>query len=363
MESFEGNLTIINNSLLNDITALAKLDYVDGLLTIENNDSMIDLAGLNNVSYVNGYVLIQQNDTMQNFAGLNSLEKIKGDFVIDRNYKLESLTGLENLDTIFGMLSVQWNHQLTNMMGLNQLKFVRDEVFIMFNYGLEDLSGLESLTASYYLSLTRNTALVSLNGLENLNSLGHALTIWNNENLTSIEALENLSSPLDFLYVYGNLKLESLKGLDNIVDTALVRLQIEANHMLSDCAVQSICHYLSDPGGEIDIGDNLTGCNNSGEILEACETLSVDESSVVGRQSSVGVYPNPAAHQLFISLPITYEIVHSEFEILNSNGALMQYGSLPGNQATIDISNLPEGLYLLRIEDGKDQNATRFVKR
>ena len=171
--------------------------------------------------------------------------------------------------------------------------------------------------------------------------------------------MENLRYIDGMLLIGLNDQLKTLSGIDNIEHLGS-QTQIVGNPSLTICDIESICKYID--SGSIYIENNATGCNNVPEVELACG-VGIDESSVVSRQSSVIVFPNPAAHQLYISLLLTFEIGHSEFEIINANGALMKSGRLAGNPATIDISQLPEGLYLLRIEDGKAQNATRFVKR
>jgi len=365
-----GNLSVIgsdliirNNPLLTNLSSLINVDELNGELTIEDNESLVQLTGLNNINSVAGSVVIQRNFSLGSMTGLNSLASIGGAFVIWHNHWLATLAGLESLHTIWGQLSIQWNHYLTNLAGLDNLEVVGAQIFISHNYRLLDLTGLESLISCYQFNLSMDTALVSLNGVENLTNIAYDLTLVNNKNLTDIEALTNVSSAPQFIRLYGNLKLESLDGLDNIIDTSILRLTIESNHKLSDCAVESICNYLSNPGGLIEISDNETGCNNAAEILEACETLSADESSVVGRQSSVKVYPNPSSDQIIIELARFSSLKNTIAEIYNVNGQLVMKRKLTKTLSVIDIRDFLEGVYIVKIMDERSIFYSKFIKR
>ncbi len=45
---------------------------------------------------------------------------------------------------------------------------------------------------------------------------------------------------------------------------------IRFNSALSTCEVESVCEYLSNPGGTVEIYNNATGCNNPYEVANAC---------------------------------------------------------------------------------------------
>jgi hypothetical protein len=73
------------------------------------------------------------------------------------------------------------------------------------------------------------------------------------------------------------------------------------------------------------------------------------------------VYPNPANEQLFIQLDEndTYETV----QILDLNGKLL-LNQLTENQTSLrlDVSGLPAGLYLLRVQGQNSFSFQKFVK-
>jgi len=71
-----------------------------------------------------------------------------------------------------------------------------------------------------------------------------------------------------------NDALTSLTGLDNIDEASINDVAIRDNISLSACEVESICDYLINPSGEIEIHDNATGCNSISEVEDACGIIS-----------------------------------------------------------------------------------------
>ena len=91
-----------------------------------------------------------------------------------------------------------------------------------------------------------NDALSDLTGLGSLTSLGGAIHILGNENLTSLAGLDNLNTGSNYgLFIYNNISL-------------------------SVCEIGGVCNYLASPEGVVDIYNNAPGCNNPGEIANAC---------------------------------------------------------------------------------------------
>ena len=334
------DLILSNNPALNDITSLNNLAGEVHDLTIEDNHNLPSISGLNNISHITGSAVIQRNNSLLTMNGLNSLEKINGAFIIDRDFGLTSLAGLESLDTIGGRFSVQWNWLLTNFSGVDNLKYVGNEFYIWFNYGMVDLTGLNSLTSCKELHFLRDTLMVSLSGLENL-AFVKDIDFQNNERLSSIAALINVTSAVDYLYIY-NTGLTSLYGLDNIADSSIFLLRIFGNEFLSDCAVQSICTSLANPGGIVDIYDNAAGCNSRTEILDACETISIEEQNV---DESIIIYPNPTNGKIYILNNDQNTIC--QISICNFLGEII-FDQLNIDNS-VDVSTLSPGPYFIEL--------------
>ena len=74
-------------------------------------------------------------------------------------------------------------------------------------------------------------------------------------------------------------------------------------------------------------------------------------------------YPNPASHMLNISGSNTMQLV-SQIEILSLEGRLLMQQK-PSNELApqVDISALPQGMYLSKITNGNQQQNLKFLKQ
>ena len=74
-------------------------------------------------------------------------------------------------------------------------------------------------------------------------------------------------------------------------------------------------------------------------------------------------YPNPASHVLNISGSNTLHCV-SQIEILSLEGRLLMQQK-PANTTApqVDISALPQGMYLCKISNGNQQQTLKFLKQ
>ncbi len=79
--------------------------------------------------------------------------------------------------------------------------------------------------------------------------------------------------------------------------------------------------------------------------LEGCSAGPTSSSQAT--QNEVQVYPNPTTDRITISGELTMHQV----EVVGSTGQFHQAFKLSGNVQTIDVSNLPAGLYFLKIQN------------
>jgi len=88
---------------------------------------------------------------------------------------------------------------INNLNGLTNITAISGELLITDNDDLISLAGLENLNTVGSLSIPWNANLSTLSALESLNSVG-ALSIGNNEFLTTLTGLENITSIAGFVY-------------------------------------------------------------------------------------------------------------------------------------------------------------------
>jgi len=413
LSSIGGSLSISMNPLLSSITGLGNVTSIGGFISIKNNPSLTSLTGIENIdpgtitdldivgnsnlstceaqclcdylSNPNGIVNIYWNA-----PGCNNPAEVANacGFTLPclpfGNYYFHTQAEIDNFQTDYpGCIELEGDveilgNDITNLNGLNVLTSIGGNLFIgwshiepLINPLLTNLTGLEGLTAiGSGLTIYNNDSLATLIGLDNLTSIGGDLKVYGNGALTSLTGLGNLSSVGGSLsigyredeYYFGNDALTNLTGLDN-VNYIAGDLFIGSNPSLSSCEVQSICDYIVNPNGTINIYNNAPGCNNQEEVETAC-TVGVEESSVVSRQSSVRVSPNPFSTSTTIecelNLPGTVRII-----IYNQFGAQMEFIEQNQQQDLNKIiwtpNNLPNGIYYFRLQAGEQVATGKMV--
>lgn len=340
LDSIDGNLRIKNTSL-NSFDGLENLTSVSGYFDITFNDSLMNVSGLDNLSYIGQEFDFKINDNIITFDGFNSLTTVGGYFRFWWNNNLTEITGFDNLTTIDGVFGIDSNPLLSDFSGFSNVSFIGDGIGITANHSLTNLSGLEGLTTlESHLVINSNKSLTSLSGLENITSINGSLNISVTDSLTNLLDLSNLRSLGGNLAIHTNSMLISLTGLDSIDANSIEGLHIYNNQSLATCHVVSICNYLANPGGYIVIHDNASGCYNQAEVEEAC-MIKIPEISV---GESIFIFPNPTSREITIS---GASGVIDEISIYSKLGQRVIHEMKPGN--TIDVSCLPQGLYIVEV--------------
>lgn len=338
--SIRGNLEIRLNELLGDLSGLQNLETLGGDLRIEQNDVLENLLDLENLSDINGDLIIGDivwgqypystgNPLLTSLAGLSSLVSVQGNLKLCGNYSLVTLSGLENLASVGGNLQVGGiefvygftfgNPLLVNLTGLTRLTAIGGSLFVAGNSNLADLSGLDSLASvGQHCWFDLNESLACLQGLNQLTSIGGSLKIrW-------------------------NIALSDISSLGNVASQTIQDLEIIYNQTLAECSIESICGYLAEPGGTVEIHDNATGCNSPEDVEAACNEVSTES---IGLEEEFLIFPNPAGKTVTISGNNGKAI--REIIIYNQTGQKVLQGKPVNN--TLDISKLRPGMYIVEM--------------
>jgi hypothetical protein len=415
LTSLTGTLSVISNCTLTSLSGLEALTSIGGSLSISNNIALANLAGLDNLTSIDGGLWIELNGSLASLTGLDNIDAGSiNDLTITYNDSLstcevrsvcdyiinpggtahihDNKSGCDNLlevayacghclpggitfNTQAQIDSFQVNHpgctelfgnvtitgsDITDLNGLNILTSINGKLIIDMNDALASLTGLEKLTSTGgFFIIRRNKVLTNLTGLANLTSIGGGLSINSNDALVSMTGLVNLTSIANSLSINGNEALTSLSGLENIAAGSITDLYIYSNNSLSACAVQSICDYIANPNGIIDIHDNASGCINQDEAEAACE-VGIDELAVDSWQLAVGIYPNPSSTQ--ITIETSESTPKFLISIFNLNGQEVLSQRIRENSAVIDISRLPQGLYFVKLTSNDTVEELKLVK-
>jgi hypothetical protein len=77
-------------------------------------------------------------------------------------------------------------------------------------------------------------------------------------------------------------------------------------------------------------------------------------------KQSVNFYPNPASHEIFVSIEDDEQSV--QFEIFNLQGQLVLKKMLKsGITNTIDIQDYEKGLYLIKYNSEKETKSSKLI--
>ncbi len=309
----------IPTTSINSLDSLNCITSIGSNLFIVNNESLGALEGLNNLGSIGGSLFIENNDNLQNFSGFGNLSVIGEYAYFQYCESISSFIGLENLDSIGGCMYIYGLHQIYNLDGLNNLEFIGDCFVIGYNSNLNN----------FY-------------GINNLQSIGGGLIIYANDALVSLQDFSNIISIEGQLKIENNDALQNLYGFDNLNPNSLTGLTIIWNNNLSNCDIQSICEYLVDPSGTINIYTNATGCNSSTEVEEACLT-GQNEFNVI--ENNFIIYPNPTNREFIITSKCREKII--EVNIYNQIGEKVLHRK--GTSQTFDVSTLRQGIYIIEL--------------
>lgn len=357
------------DSDIHNLDGLSVLTSIGGGLSIGNtnyggNPQLVSIAGLSNVTSIgSGGLDICHNDSIVSLEGLENLTEINGLLMIWSNDNLVSLNGLENVNSIGQQLFITHNKCLKSMSGLDGLTSIGGFLEIILNDSLVTLTGLDNLhTVGQYVKIRDNPLLISLSGLDNLNNIGGYLGIFTNYSLGNLDGLKNLCSIGGENYngnlaIFENNSLTSLSGLDNIESGSIIDLRIHNNYSLSECSVKSICDYLISPNGIIEIHDNSTNCNSQEEVDSACAYLSNDFQTLI---TEFSIYPNPAAVNFTISMPIIPNN-NTVLSIFNLSGQQLTILPLTEPQTVVDMTCFPQGVYFVIVKDDKIVHVRKLI--
>lgn len=347
-----GSLTIENNINLTSLGSFI-LDSILGNLIVAYNANLADFRGLDELQYIKGDFHISRNATMEDLKGLEALQSIGGNLNISYNNALNNVSGMLSLANIKGDLKLSGNNALKRMTGLKSLKHIFGNFLLETNSSLTDLSDLKGLEAiDGIMTVVGNVAFNDFTGLHSLTFLGSDLSISNNTELTSLDGFDSLRILKGALMIFNNSKLFDLRGLDHINPDSLQDVVIENSIALSDCATRSLCKYMAE-NKHVQISNNAVGCNSAEEVVIACPTNATDPSV----EDKILLYPDPASGNIYIKGHTTGIVLVT---ITSIDGFPIKKWDHPKKQ--IDLSKLPDGMYILNIQQLTTVQVKRIVK-
>lgn len=156
------------------------------------------------------------NAQLTSLKGLENLTRVTGNLLIELNPSLISLSALQALQRV-GKITISKNHALKSLDGLNHLKRADVKyggVNIWSNDALENIKALSGLKRVHSIYISKNKKLASLEGLEGIQQIAGHLWINDNEKLRDFTGLNNLELIADEFEVKGNNALKNFNGLN-----------------------------------------------------------------------------------------------------------------------------------------------------
>jgi len=117
----------------------------------------------------------------------------------------------------------------------------------------------------------------------------------------------------------------------------------------------------TDPAARLvfDLGKNTTGITISEIKVEALSFGEPPVTAVEDFHKKVGVYPNPVSSWLFLEEPEKYETA----ELFDLHGRRCAKVELKRSTQSINVENLAQGLYLLRLRGSGEVANVRIIKK
>jgi hypothetical protein len=114
--------------------------------------------------------------------------------------------------------------------------------------------------------------------------------------------------------------------------------------------------YFTDSDTGYSVGDNGTilKTNDGGGFFVGLNDLSP-------KSNQIKIYPDPASNQITIETSET--AANSQLSIMNLNGEEVLTHSIIKPKTQIDISNLPSGIYFVRMTNDRNVEVGKFVKQ
>jgi uncharacterized repeat protein (TIGR01451 family) len=248
---------------------------------------------------------------------------------------------------------------------------------------LPDGTLLDSITSS----LSHISTLVTLDGCDSILttnivlaaifSITDSINVCEGSDLLLPDGtlIENISGPGIFIS-----NLSTTEGCDSIITTAmsvtaidtsvvntgstlmanhpgLIYQWIDCTHGMTTVAGATAQSFIPDSTGEYAVILNQSGCSDT----SACHLVLITANSLEHQPSDYSIFPNPSTDM--ITLVGNGKIISGIIEIISVNGQVLISGREQNAQEVkLDISQIPQGLYLVKITERKTVHFLRFVK-
>jgi hypothetical protein len=370
LDMYDGNAML---NLMSDVTLNGDLDLNAGALMIGDHSLTLNgdlastsegsIAGNSNSNLVFSSVT-GLSDTVNIDPQNNTFNKIHLNFTTNSDVMLDGDLMVDSLDLSNGSIVI-FDNEL--MMGSNAEIMGTDEDHYIKIDGQGKLSMAINGSSQGYVTYPVGTttsyspAHLELNGtgsemysvnvkngvLVNGNS-GYDMTVDQQLVDRTWDISSSTSSTVDV-----NMKLNWSAGMEvNGFDRTDAYITHYTNGNWDETASASAVTTAS---GMFELSRNNISSLSPFAITDKSSTVDIEENNLIS-----SIYPNPTSGLIYIELSKTDEV---NIELLDASGRIIKTMNNNGSKiANIDLSNLPEGFYFIRITEGENLSTKRIIK-
>lgn len=345
---------IVSRALvLDSLSILDNVNYVGGSLFIASCLELSKINGYDELKTVSEIFAIRSLPKLKHIVGFNQLETVGSAFAISTNVSLDLIHGFDRLTSVGREFKIRISMADLSVIGFHSLKSVQGsgaEGFTLGELRLEEFDAFDALVEVPELDIFANW-IVEPEGLPVFESLGQAdeISLSTTNNVEEADIFKGLVSTPS-MQISGMVQLTHLSDWEVDLDR-LDMLRIQGNRRLANCSVPWVCEYLR-LGGQHMILDNAPGCNSRNEIFQNCVFTSDTEETEA--EMELEIVPHPVVDRLYVET----DCEDCTYVIRDMAGQLMT----TSQEATIDVSALPPGSYILQSLGTTHTYTQKFLK-
>ena len=158
-----------------------------------------------------------------------------------------------------------------------------------------------------------------------------------------------------------NLTMKSLNKLTNLVGKTITSAQAGATYQWINCGDNSIIagatsqSFTADTTGSYAVVVTFNGCSDT----SLCVAISTAGLPNLSDLYNVSLYPNPTSDQV----TITSDVLLNDIQVTDLNGKVILSQKVNGVSASLNLSNVESGIYMVILNSDKGSLTKQIVKK
>ncbi len=200
--------------------------------------------------------------------------------------------------------------------------------------------------------------------MDNVSGLVGYLSLGKLKSNFDTDYFKNISRIVDLNIGFSSPAFTNLKFLNQkllIYPDSLYNGGMDIYNNLGLDMCNTLCHTINNWNffsfNNININNNLTGCNTRSEILQSCAVSTKNPQN--NNIYYIDVYPNPTNSGNTINIPLEADSENTLYELINLTGvSVFKY---TGNNNRITLPKLSSGIYILSSKKGSKVYMSKVV--